>query len=116
MTFSFHRSNEYVPLSPPSDDLTSPVADAELASKSDVLPRLDMDLMGDLQEVINRQCSLVDKSENPSSPPVFRSVSAKHTFFHCLNNKLFFLLCRFQCMLLLNNMYEFFVNVYVVLL
>lgn len=47
------------------DDLASPLKEEESPA-----PRLDMDLLSDLQDVLNRQCSIMD-----SSPPVDRTVS-----------------------------------------
>ncbi|KAL0280357.1 UNVERIFIED_CONTAM: hypothetical protein PYX00_001670 [Menopon gallinae] len=67
------RSNEYAPLKPPCDDLLSSTSEPDSASKSDALPHLNMNLMEDLQEVINRQFSLADNSDN-SSPPTFRNL------------------------------------------
>lgn len=75
--FFLFRSKEYIPLSPPLDGILSPASGGEAPSKPDALPHLDMDLMGDLQEVINRQCSLLDRTEAPS-PPILRAVSTTY--------------------------------------
>ncbi|KAJ9587700.1 hypothetical protein L9F63_018880, partial [Diploptera punctata] len=70
-----HRSRPYSPLSPPSD-LGSPENIAD-KSRSDTpglqLSPLDMDLMGDLQDVIFRKCSILD-GEEADTPPVDRSL------------------------------------------
>nr|CAD7196758.1 unnamed protein product [Timema douglasi] len=68
------RAKPYSPLSPASDP-SSP--EAVPHSRSDTpglqLSPLDMDLMGDLQDVIFRNCSLEDSEEGAESPPVDRT-------------------------------------------
>lgn len=52
-----------------------------------------MDLVGDLQEVINRQCAISDSTDGSSSPPVYRSVSTLNNlwkFFLALAMLLYF--------------------------
>jgi hypothetical protein len=49
------------------------------------LSPLDMDLMGDLQDVIFRKCSSILDTEETESPPVDRTVSYKQKM-HSDNN------------------------------
>ena len=74
-----YRTRPYSPLSPPSDS-GSPENMAD-KSRSDTpglqLSPLDMDLMGDLQDVIFRKCSSILDGDEVQTPPVDRSVSTQ---------------------------------------
>jgi hypothetical protein len=77
--FIFCRSRPYSPLSPSSDP-GSPdaVIDKSCTDTPGLqLSPLDMDLMGDLQDVIFRKCSSILDTEEIKSPPVDRMVSYK---------------------------------------
>jgi hypothetical protein len=79
MCFIVCRSRPYSPLSPSSDP-GSPEAVID-KSHTDTpglqLSPLDMDLMGDLHDVIFRKCPSVLDTEETKSPPVDRTVSCK---------------------------------------
>lgn len=75
--FIYCRFTEYVSLSPQSDEFLSP-SDADTTGKVDI-PSLNMDLMGDLQEVINRQCTISERTEVESFPSGYRIVSILHS-------------------------------------
>ncbi|XP_069677452.1 DENN domain-containing protein 1A-like isoform X3 [Periplaneta americana] len=74
-TSNANRSRPYSPLSPSSDP-GSPEAVID-KSRSDTpglqLSPLDMDLMGDLQDVIFRKCSSLLDTDDAKSPPVDRT-------------------------------------------
>ncbi|XP_021921534.1 DENN domain-containing protein 1B-like isoform X2 [Zootermopsis nevadensis] len=85
------RSRPYNPLSPSSDP-GSPEVLIDM-SHSDTaglqLSPLDMDLMGDLQDVIFRKCSSVLDTEDTNSPPVDRTlkpVRSLESFKHSSDN------------------------------
>ncbi|XP_069677451.1 DENN domain-containing protein 1B-like isoform X2 [Periplaneta americana] len=75
-TSNANRSRPYSPLSPSSDP-GSPEAVID-KSRSDTpglqLSPLDMDLMGDLQDVIFRKCSSLLDTDDAKSPPVDRTL------------------------------------------
>ncbi|PSN30905.1 hypothetical protein C0J52_18570 [Blattella germanica] len=86
-----NRSRPYSPLSPSSDP-GSPEAVID-KSRSDTpglqLSPLDMDLMGDLQDVIFRKCSSILDEEETQSPPVDRTlkpVRSLESFKHSSDN------------------------------
>ncbi|XP_067003049.1 DENN domain-containing protein 1A isoform X3 [Anabrus simplex] len=67
------RTKQYSPLSPSSEP-TSPEAVGGSTTPGLQLSPMDMDLMGDLQDIIFRNCStLPDKDDDPS-PPVDRTL------------------------------------------
>jgi hypothetical protein len=75
--FIVFRSRPYSPLSPSSDP-GSPEAVIDKTHNDTPglqLSPLDMDLMGDLQDVIFRKCSSILDTEETISPPVDRTVS-----------------------------------------
>ncbi|KAG8222196.1 hypothetical protein J437_LFUL001288 [Ladona fulva] len=71
MPFLHSRSNHFSPASSPSDH-----GSPKTASNADIptlqMSPLDMDLMGDLQDVIFRKCSILNDNESSPSPPVNR--------------------------------------------
>ncbi|KAK6627238.1 hypothetical protein RUM44_009715 [Polyplax serrata] len=73
-----NRFTEYVSLSPQSDEFLSP-SDADTTGKVDI-PSLNMDLMGDLQEVINRQCTISERTEVESFPSGYRIPNSEKRF------------------------------------
>jgi hypothetical protein len=76
--FIFCRSRPYSPLSPSSDPGSPDVIGKSFTDTPGLqLSPLDMDLMGDLQDVIFRKCSSVLDTEETKSPPVDRTVSYK---------------------------------------
>jgi hypothetical protein len=79
MSFFICRSRPYSPLSPSSDP-GSPEAVIDKPHTDTPglqLSPLDMDLMGDLHDVIFRKCSSVLDAEETKSPPVDRTVSCE---------------------------------------
>ncbi|XP_067003048.2 DENN domain-containing protein 1A isoform X2 [Anabrus simplex] len=72
------RTKQYSPLSPSSEP-TSPEAVGGSTTPGLQLSPMDMDLMGDLQDIIFRNCStLPDKDDDPS-PPVDRTQNESET-------------------------------------
>lgn len=76
--FIFCRSRPYSPLSPSSDPGSPDVIGKSCTDTPGLqLSPLDMDLMGDLQDVIFRKCSSILDTEETKSPPIDRTVSYK---------------------------------------
>jgi hypothetical protein len=77
--FIFCRSRPYSPLSPSSDPGSPDAVIGKSCTDTSglQLSPLDMDLMGDLQDVIFRKCSSIFDTEETESPPIDRTVSNK---------------------------------------
>ncbi|XP_033611221.1 DENN domain-containing protein 1B isoform X2 [Cryptotermes secundus] len=89
-TVTTNRSRPYSPLSPSSDPGSPDVLGKSCTDTPGLqLSPLDMDLMGDLQDVIFRKCSSILDTEETKSPPIDRTlkpVCSLESFKHSGDN------------------------------